>query len=207
VFVTLHSYSTHVDLSMGLSSAVATDILRRRSRVHVRVDSVVVSPNYGKSERASRGAGPMTESSDQVVRTTRRGLGHGAGAAAGRHGFSSTIRFVADDKQIGFRIGDELNTLIDGALGVGGVAAATPRSLFVRDIVARGLGALRAEARPAISAAAAAAGRHQLRVSLTAEEVRCLDAIRERVTAASGRSIVRAHALRECLRRGLAGPQ
>jgi hypothetical protein len=105
----------------------------------------------------------------------------------------------ADSNHIGFRVADALAAPIDRACG----AAPSSRSSVVHEAIRRGLTLLEADARPTISAVAAAAGRHQLRVSVTDADAARLHALQARITDSSGRPAVRAFALRECLWRGL----
>jgi hypothetical protein len=104
-----------------------------------------------------------------------------------------------ESKHIGFRVGDPLAALIDGACGEG----AASRSGIVHEAIRRGLQLLASDTRPTISSMAVAAGRHQLRVSLTDEDNARLEALQVRITDAAGRPAVRVFVLRECLVRGL----
>jgi hypothetical protein len=103
-------------------------------------------------------------------------------------------------KHIGFRvadaIADQINRASDGT-------SSGSRSSVVHEAVRRGLLLLGADAAPVISAPAAAAGRHQLRVSLSDKDAAHLQGLQERTTDGSGRPVVRVFVLRECLLRGL----
>jgi hypothetical protein len=104
-----------------------------------------------------------------------------------------------ENKHIGFRVGDALAAQIDGA-SKGSTAS---RAGIVHESIRRGLQLLAGEAHPTISPTAAAAGGHQLRVSLTGEETAGLDALRAQIMDDAGRPSVRVFVLREALLRGL----